>query len=325
MEEIPVEQKQTEANDTTFVVTGPVPSTDETTTNAVQPVAASLVQSLLQEQVDETGDKKKKKKKKGKAGREKELERLTKATKGIFASPEKLNAICERLHSVLKDHKKNLLGVCQILDKTNSSFLPYEQFRLVIKDRLPKMTREDLFVLMKLFENEGFIDYRAMLDQELGNGILQHIVPLTVPPSREIILEKKPPKELKQPFYEPLQLNHPKYVTLYFRLITFDSYNAYPGHIRLTVPDHISVYALSKLVISETDLATRSISIFREKVRSRHGLLDPMRSLEECRLIGTYKDGSHNQQFPIYTLYYDYSPMELRGDCPILKCDYYIK
>lgn len=87
----------------------------------------------------------------------------------------------------------------------------------------------------------------------------------------------------------------------------------------------MSVYALAKMVISETDLATRSISIFREKVRSRHALLDPMRSLEEQRLIGAYKDGTHDQKFPLYTLYYDYSPMDLRGDCPILKCDYYIK
>ncbi len=116
-----------------------------------------------------------------------------------------------------------------------------------------------------------------------------------------------------------------RYVTLYLRLITFDSYNAYPGHIRLTVPDHMSVYALSKMVIDETDLATRSISIFREKVRSRHGLLDPMCSLEDYRLTGAYVDGTHKQPFPTYTLYYDYSPMEIRGDCPILKCDYYMK
>lgn len=116
-----------------------------------------------------------------------------------------------------------------------------------------------------------------------------------------------------------------RYVTLYLRLITFDSYNAYPGHIRLTVPDHMSVYALSKMVIDETDLATRSVSIFREKARSRHGLLDPMCSLEQYRLTGAYVDGTHKQSFPTYTLYYDYSPMDIRGDCPILKCDYYMK
>ena len=87
----------------------------------------------------------------------------------------------------------------------------------------------------------------------------------------------------------------------------------------------MSVYALSKMVIEETDLATQSISIFREKARSRHALLDPMSSLEVYRLTGAYADGTHNQQFPSYTLYYDYSPMDLRGDCPILKCDYYMK
>ncbi|CAF1043717.1 unnamed protein product [Rotaria sordida] len=323
MEDIAEEQQQTEINES--ISAAPLPVSTDEATKIEQPATTSLVQSLLQEQADEIVDKKKKKKKKGKAGRDKELERLTKATKNIFSSPEKLNAACERINSLLKDHKKLLLDVCQMLDKVGSGRLSYEQFRLVIKDRLPIISREDLFILMKLFENEGFIDYRSMLDQQLGNGILRYIVQLTVPPSKEIILEKKLPKELKRPFYEPLQLTYPKYVTLHLRLITFDSYNAYPGHIRLTVPDHMSVYALSKMVIDETDLATRSISIFREKVRSRHGLLDPMRSLEEYRLIGTYVDGTHKQSFPTYTLYYDYSPLDIRGDCPILKCDYFIK
>jgi len=81
---------------------------------------------------------------------------------------------------------------------------------IVLKDRLPKMPREDLFVLTKLFEIEGLIDYQTILDDELGNGILRHITQLTVPPSKQIVLEKKPPKELKRPFNEPLQLNHPK-------------------------------------------------------------------------------------------------------------------
>jgi hypothetical protein len=87
----------------------------------------------------------------------------------------------------------------------------------------------------------------------------------------------------------------------------------------------MSIYALSKMVIDETDLATRSVSIFREKVRSRHGILDPMCSLEEYRLTGAYVDGTHKQPFPTYTLYYDYSSMDIHADCPILKCDYYMK
>jgi len=72
------------------------------------------------------------------------------------------------------------------------------------------MSREDLFVLTKLFEIEGLIDYQAILDDEAGNGILRHITQLIVPPPKQVVLEKKPPKELKRPFNEPLQLNHPK-------------------------------------------------------------------------------------------------------------------
>lgn len=115
-----------------------------------------------------------------------------------------------------------------------------------------------------------------------------------------------------------------RYVTVHFRLITFDSYNAYPGHIRLTVPDYISIYSLSKMIIDETDLATRSISIFREKTRSRQTLLDPMRSLVSYQFIGAHVDGSHRQAYPTYTLYYDYSPLDSRRVCPILKCDYFM-
>jgi hypothetical protein len=140
-----------------------------------------------------------------------------------------LNVVCERINSVLSSHKKLLLDVCQLLDRHDAGRLTYEQFRLskkmcsliktiqlilfsiiVIRDRLPKMSREDLFVLTKLFEIEGFIDYRAILDDQLGNGILQHITQLTVPPPKQIVLEKKSSKEVERPFNEPLQLNHPK-------------------------------------------------------------------------------------------------------------------
>jgi hypothetical protein len=72
------------------------------------------------------------------------------------------------------------------------------------------MSREDLFVLTKLFEIESLIDYRSILDVQVGTGILRHITQLTVPPPKEIVLEKKLPKELRQPFNEPLLLNHPK-------------------------------------------------------------------------------------------------------------------
>ena len=67
------------------------------------------------------------------------------------------------------------------------------------------MSREDLFVMTKLFDDDDF-----------SMGVLQHITQLPVPPAKEIVIEKKPPKEKKRPFYEPLQLNHPKYLIRYF-------------------------------------------------------------------------------------------------------------
>ena len=138
------QQQQTEPIGSSTVV---VVSTDDPT-KSEQPAATSLVQSLLQDQADETdGKKKKKKKKKAKTGRQKELviieiyqsislnlfifqERLTKATKGIFASPEKLNVVCERIHLLLTEKKKMLLEICRILDKQGTGHLLWEQFRL---------------------------------------------------------------------------------------------------------------------------------------------------------------------------------------------------
>jgi hypothetical protein len=87
----------------------------------------------------------------------------------------------------------------------------------------------------------------------------------------------------------------------------------------------IHIYGLSKMIIDETDLPTRSVSIFRDKVRSRNTLLDPMCSLENYRYTGAYRNGTRNQLFPSYTLYYDYSPTGSCTDCPILNCDHYMK
>ncbi len=153
---------------------------------------------------------------------------MTKVTKTIFNSPEQLNIVCERINSLLSNHKTKLLAICHSFDKSHSGRLSYEQFRLsnnetffflltisiailflllVIRDRLPKISSEDIFILMKLFEIEGLIDYRAILDEKLGNGILRYIKSLPVPPLKEIILEKKSPK---QSFNLPLQINNPK-------------------------------------------------------------------------------------------------------------------
>lgn len=72
------------------------------------------------------------------------------------------------------------------------------------------MTREDFFIMSKLYENEGFVNYRAILDETVGPGIIQHITQLDVPVAKEILLETKPTKENRQPFNEPLRLNHPR-------------------------------------------------------------------------------------------------------------------
>jgi hypothetical protein len=82
---------------------------------------------------------------------------------------------------------------------------------LVIRDRLPGMSAEDIFVLTKLFDVEGLVDYRTILDEKLGNGILRHVTSLPVPQSKEIILEKKPPKGIRPSLSnESFQFNQTK-------------------------------------------------------------------------------------------------------------------
>ena len=43
------------------------------------------------------------------------------------------------------------------------------------------MSSEDIFILTKLFEVNGLINYRMILDDKLGNGILRYITSVPVP------------------------------------------------------------------------------------------------------------------------------------------------
>lgn len=72
------------------------------------------------------------------------------------------------------------------------------------------MSSEDVFVLSKLFEVEGLIDYRAICDETSAHGILKHITALAVPRHDEIILDKKPSKDVKRPSNEPLLVIDPQ-------------------------------------------------------------------------------------------------------------------
>jgi hypothetical protein len=63
------------------------------------------------------------------------------------------------------------------------------------------MSAEDIFVLTKLFDVEGLVDYRMIFDEKLGNGILRHVTTLSIPQPNEIILEKKPPKGIRSSLF----------------------------------------------------------------------------------------------------------------------------
>jgi hypothetical protein len=81
-----------------------------------------------------------------------------------------------------------------------------------MRDRVVNMNKEDLFVLMTLFDSQGSIDYRAILDESTGKGILQHVTRLPVPLSTSlvVVVEKPPTKDAQRSFNEPFRSNHSK-------------------------------------------------------------------------------------------------------------------
>ena len=115
-----------------------------------------------------------------------------------------------------------------------------------------------------------------------------------------------------EPYIEP----NPRYISLELRMVTFDNFKDYPGHLDLLVHAHLPVCGLIQMIIEETQITSSKIAIFRDRSRSRESLLPPKNTLRECGFFGD----SRNEPEEVL-LYYDYT-VEFT-DCPILLCDHY--
>ncbi|CAF0741595.1 unnamed protein product, partial [Didymodactylos carnosus] len=255
-------------------------------------------------------------------------ENLAKSSKSLFNSLDELNLFLRRTHPGIMKNIAGIMDLCHYMDKRGTGKLTYDHFKLVLKDLPLQMTAVDIYAVAKILEDTTIATDDEDIDAVdsntmnvnytlLENGLLKYIKTNPIP---EPFLEKfNRTKDKQRPFYEPFQLSNPKYFIANLRLITFDNYKDYPGHFKLTIQSHISVYTLAHMVIEHNDYPTKVLNLFREKVRNKHTLLDQMKTLEQCGYQGG--DTNTSDSLPTYTIYYDYI-LEVR-DCPILKCDYY--
>lgn len=107
-----------------------------------------------------------------------------------------------------------------------------------------------------------------------------------------------------------------RYISLELRMVTFDNFRDYPGHLDLLVHAHLPVCGLIQMIIQETEITSSKLAIFRDRSRSRESLLPPKSTLRECGFFGDSRNSPEE-----VLLYYDYT-VEFT-DCPILLCDHY--
>ncbi|KAL8601804.1 hypothetical protein ACOMHN_033980 [Nucella lapillus] len=114
------------------------------------------------------------------------------------------------------------------------------------------------------------------------------------------------------PFTEP----YPRYISLDLRMVTFESFKDYPGHLDLMVHAHLPVCCLIQMIVDITQITSTKIAVFRDRSRSRESLLPPKSTLQDCGFVGDSRSDPEE-----VVLFYDYT-VEFT-DCPILLCDHY--
>ncbi|GFS16805.1 calcium-dependent protein kinase 5 [Elysia marginata] len=267
--------------------------------------------------------------KKGKKkGKKKKLSKSEKATEKLEKQVEKLKAdgyyydrFINRMHQWLLDNADTAVEMFRQVDSDGEGLLPFDDFKSGMFDLNAPVTKIELHLLCKLLDDEdtGEIDYT-----ELENGLQN------VRQSREldrqiarnerqlILTERKfiPSPCSKMCRFEPWIEPLPRYILLELRLVTFDMYKDYPGHLELLVHSHVPVCGIIQMIIEETDISSSKLAVFRDRSRSPESVLSPDMTLEDCGFPG---DSYHSPEE--VTLFYDYT-VEFT-DCPILMCDHY--
>ncbi|GFO25361.1 calcium-dependent protein kinase 5 [Plakobranchus ocellatus] len=269
------------------------------------------------------GSKKGKKK-----GKKKKLSKSEKATEKLEKQIEKLKAdtayydgFIKRMHQWLLDNADTAVEMFRQIDSDGEGLLSFDEFKAGMFDLNAPVTKVELHLLCKLLDDEdsGEIDYT-----ELEKGLQ------TVRQSRELdrqiarnerqllLTERKfvPCPCCKMSKVEPWMEPTPRYILLELRLVTFDMYKDYPGHLELLVHSHVPVCGIIQMIVAETDISSSKLAIFRDRSRSPESVLSPDMTLEECGFPG---DNCYSPEEVV--LFYDYT-VEFT-DCPILMCDHY--
>lgn len=265
------------------------------------------------------GKKKGKKKKLSKS--EKATEKLEKQVEKIKADVPYFDRLINTMHQWLVANAETAVELFRQIDSDGEGLLSFDEFKSGMFDMNAPVTKIELHLLCKLLDDEdtGEIDYT-----ELENGLQN------VRQSRELdrqiarndrqllLTERKflPCPCCKMSRVEPWNEPIPRYILLELRLVTFDMYKDYPGHLELLVHSHVPVCGIIQMIVEETDISSTKLAVFRDRSRSPESVLLPGVTLEDCGFLG---DSYHSPED--VTLFYDYT-VEFT-DCPILMCDHY--
>ena len=101
------------------------------------------------------------------------------------------------------------------------------------------------------------------------------------------------------------------------KLVTSATEREFPGHIKdELVHSHATVFYIIELIKKRTDIAARTLSLFRDTSRSKTSHLEENNTLEECGFVG----GSYESPKE-YTIFFDY--ITLFREDSVINCDFY--
>lgn len=301
-------------------------SDGEDKVEGVDDVNPSTLMSGTQTPADggEKGKKKgKKKKKKVKMSKsEKAHEKLEKSIGKLKENHVYYDNFISRMHQWLVDIAPCAIELFKKMDLDGEGAVTTDEFKSGMFDLNVPLTKVELHLLTRLLDADdtGEIDYTHLQEGLEFSREVYDVERTAELDSQMLLLTKRkfPPCPCcKMSIIEPTLEPNPKYISLELRMVTFDGFKDYPGHIELLVHSHIPIYGLIQLIIQETQITSSKLAIFRDRTRSRESLLPPSLSLRELGFVG----GDSRSNAEELVLFYDYT-VEFT-DCPILLCDHY--
>ncbi|KAL8578684.1 hypothetical protein ACOMHN_045673 [Nucella lapillus] len=265
--------------------------------------------------------KKGKKKKKKLSKSEKAHEKLEAAIFQLKEDEGYFSSFVERMHSWLVGVAPVATELYRKMDPDGEGAVTTEEFKAGLFDLKVPLTSLEVHLMTRLLDPDdaGEVDYT-----QLKQGLQLARENLILDKDAEydsLVLEvtrtKFPPcpcckMSIVPPFTEP----YPRYISLDLRMVTFESFKDYPGHLDLMVHAHLPVCGLIQMIVDITQITSTKIAVFRDRSRSRESLLPPKSTLQDCGFVGDSRSDPEE-----VVLFYDYT-VEFT-DCPILLCDHY--